>query len=93
MAQTALCFISSMKKLILSIWSSEGLQSVCLRPIHTTTRCLCNVSPNRFISSSYDYLSATMLLLTFSHNKGLLKAVCIWSQTVTQNFRYYTKWW
>lgn len=37
MAQTALCFILSMKKLMLSIWSSEGLKSVCLRPIHTAT--------------------------------------------------------
>jgi len=77
MVQTALCFILSMKKLILFIWSSEGLQSVCLRHIHTTARCLCNVSPNRFISSSHGYLSATMLLLTFSHNKVLLKAVYI----------------
>ena len=93
MAQTALCFILSMKKLILFIWSSEGLQSVCLRHIHTTARCLCNVSPNRFISSSHDYLSATMLLLTFSHNKGLLKAVYILRHTVTQNFRFYTKCW
>jgi hypothetical protein len=40
-AQTALCFILSMKKLILSIWSSEELQSVCLKDLFILLQDAC----------------------------------------------------
>lgn len=66
-------FTQVLKTLPLSIWGSEGLQSVYLRPIHTTKRCLCNVSPNKFKSASNHYLSTTMLLFTFSHKNGLME--------------------